>query len=125
MAGSEIRCIPDLLGYQADTTGKLLECPNVRLRITPGSQLVVASLTRQQRPRTADTPAVIRGAILTLAEAVVIVTAPARTVRRVDLEYLINSTQRVLDQWIMGITNTIADEFEKSGINDRLCRKFE
>src|SRR5262249_30976897 len=50
MPGREVRCVPDLLGYEANSTGKILDSTYVRLRIVTGGKLVLTSFTGQQRP---------------------------------------------------------------------------
>src|SRR4026207_1766109 len=58
MTGRQVRYVPDLLGYQTNASGKLLEGTEIRFGITAGGQLVMASLAREQGPRTPDSPTV-------------------------------------------------------------------
>ena len=55
----------------------------------------MAALARQNRPAATDSRAVESAAVMFLPVAIVIVTAPARTLRQVALEQVINDFNRI------------------------------
>ena len=122
MALGKIRRIPHLFWYQANAACKIFECPNIRFRIVTGSKLVNAALSRQHWPRPSDTPSVIGGPVLVLSETIVIVSTPHRPCGRVYLEHRIDNTQGVVDNRIVGTTNSESDQFQKARIDDYVGR---
>jgi hypothetical protein len=62
----QVRSIPDLLGDQTNTAGKIFQGANVRPRITTGGKLIVAAFTGQKGPCASDTPDVIRASVVPL-----------------------------------------------------------
>ena len=93
MLRGQIRCIPDLLWYQADSSRKVFERAQIRFRITAGGKLVMASFTGQQRPCASDAPAVIRLTVITLAVTVVVVAVPTRAEWCLHFEHRIHNTK--------------------------------
>src|SRR4029077_15351762 len=124
MARRLVRRIPDLLGYQAYASGKLLEGVEIRTRITAGSKLVMTSLSRQQRPRTPYPPSIKRFPVVPLAITIMVVAAPTGTEGCIDLEHSVHDAKGVPDEWVVRATNSITNQFEKTGIDDSLGRKF-
>ena len=61
----------------------------------PGRQFVMAALTGQDRPAASDARAVESAAVLFLSIAIVIVAAPARTLRQIVLENVIHDSDGV------------------------------
>src|SRR5665213_225510 len=49
---------------------------------------------------------------------------PARSEGRVDFEHGVYNVQRIDHKWIVGLSNSIADQLEKSRIHDVLGRKL-
>jgi len=80
------------------------------------------ALARQQRPSAFTYGAVIGAAVIVLAIAVVIVTVPHRTARRIGLEQRVDDADRVEDQRIVGAAQSEADELQKLGANKLVTR---
>ena len=76
------------------------------------------ALTGQQRPRTSAAPSDERAAVVELSIAVVGVAPPAWTRGEVGLQDGIDDADRILHQRIAGFANAVADQFEKSAVND-------
>src|SRR5512145_2086181 len=97
--------IPQLLAEHATLVGELFHRRNERNRIASGSDLVMAALARQNRPRTADARPIEGATVILLPIAIVIVTAPARTLRQVVLEHAIDHFDRITHDGIVRRTN--------------------
>ena len=76
------------------------------LDVAAGGELIRGSLQHQQRPGVAHAPSLERCAIGALAITVVVVSLPARPVRRIDLQHRIHHLQRIFDQRIAGLANS-------------------
>src|SRR5438034_11258492 len=124
MTRGMVRCVPDLLGYQTNASGKLLEGAEIRIRITAGGKLVMTALPRQQRPRTPYPPSVKRVPILALAITIMTVAAPTGTEGCIDLEHSVHNAKGVEDDRVVRATNPITNQFEKTAIHDCIGRKF-
>src|SRR5262249_10467366 len=116
--GWKVRGIPDLLRYETNSSRKIFKCADVRLRVVSGCQFVMTPLTCKERPGTSDAPTAERRAVCALAESIVIVAPPARAVRCVHFEHSVNNSQRVFNERVVRIANSITDQFEKAGINN-------
>jgi len=125
MTCGQVRCVPDLLGYQTNASGKLLEGAKIRSRITPSGKLIMTSLCRQERPRTAHPPTLIRVPVIPLAITIMVVPAPTGTEGCIDLEHSVHDAKGVPDERVVRATNSITNQFEKTRINDSLGRKFK
>src|SRR5208337_3372536 len=58
-------------------------------------------------------------AVILLAVTVMGVTIPAGTTGEIGLQRGIHHTDRILDQAIVSLADTVAHQFEKAGVNDR------
>ena len=80
--------IPDLLGNHPaiarERFHRLDQSP--RLLFTAGGEFVMSAFAGEQRPGTTDSRSVERRAICVFAVAIVVVSMPARAVRRFDLQ---------------------------------------
>src|SRR5260370_27870982 len=81
----------------------------------------MAALAGQQWPCAAESAAVIGGARLVLAIAIVIVAPPAWTLRKVVLDQRVNHCERIEDHWIVRIAQTEPDEAEKFSADNVAC----
>src|SRR5207247_10693769 len=124
MTRRQVRCVPDLLGYETNASGKFLEGTEIRLRIKAGGKLIMTSLSRQQRPRTPDPPSLKRVPVLALPITIMVVAAPTGTEGCIDLEHSVHDAKGVTDERVVRATNSITNQFEKTGIHDCVGRKF-
>src|ERR1700687_4173302 len=87
-----ISAVPDLLRQKAAAVGRKFHYPQKFLRTASvaGRQFVMRALSGQQRPGTPDSCAVERAAVGVFAVAVVVVTVPARPLRKLDPEPCVN-----------------------------------
>src|SRR5438445_13036960 len=74
--------VPQLLADHATFIGELFHRGNERHWIASGSNLVMAAFPRQNRPGAAHAPAIESAAVLLLPITIMIVAAPARTLRQ-------------------------------------------
>src|SRR5208337_5115431 len=81
-------------------------------------EFVMPALAAQQRPRASAAPSDKRAAVVELSIAVVRVAPPARTGREVGLQNGVDDAERILHQRIAGLANAVADQLEKSAVND-------
>src|ERR1035441_6547005 len=75
--------VPQLFADHAAFVGELFHRGNKRFGIAPGREFVMAALARQNRPAAAYSRAVESTAVMLLPVAIVIVAAPAWTLRQV------------------------------------------
>src|SRR6266404_5777959 len=110
MLQRRIWTIPDLLWDQTNALREFFNCVQKRSGVKTGGDFVMTALTRQERPRTPLSPTGVRSAIFSLAKAVMIVAAPAGSIRRVHFE------------------NTIVDDLFRRKFNaraGRLIREYQ
>ena len=84
----------------------------------------MSALSGQQRPRASAAPSEERAAVVALAVAVVSIAAPAWTGGEVGLEDGVDDAQRILHQRVAGFADAVADQLEKSAVNDFRDGKF-
>src|SRR5262245_63730480 len=114
------RLIPELFREQANADRESLQCLQQRKGIMPGGEFVVCALTREERPRSADTPSSIRRSVGPLTVSIVVVPIPTWPRRHVDLQHGIDHLQRIDDYRIMRIPNSVPNELEEACIDDLL-----
>ena len=73
----------------------------------------MAAFAGQNRPRTANTRSVESAAVVFLPVAIVIVTTPARALRQIVFEHLINDCDGINNQRIIGRAHAQPDQLEK------------
>src|SRR5438128_747223 len=108
----QVGTIPDLLGNESNPLGKFLKRAEIRTSIPVSGEFVMAALARQQRPCTPFPPILVTFAVLPLPVAIVVITAPTRTERCINLQHCVNNTKRVMDDDVVGATNSVANQFE-------------
>ena len=86
---------------------------NERHGITSRREFVMTAFARQNWPGAADTRSVEGLAVVLLPVAIVIITAPARTLRQSVLEHLIDDRDGIDDQRIICRANPQPDQMEK------------
>src|SRR5947199_7969805 len=121
----EVRRVPDLLGEQPRGRREALHGAEVGRNVPPGGELVMSTLSRQERPCAARTPSYVRAAIVPLAVAVVVVAAPAGAEWRLHLQHRVHHAERVLDERIPGSADSIANELEEPRVDDLLGGELE
>ena len=84
----------------------------------------MCALACQQRPCPALPKAFERSAIRTGPVAVVVVAPPARAERCIHLQDSIDDSQRVLNEWVARLANTIPNQLEETRIHDLFCREL-
>ena len=82
----------------------------------------MAALARQNRPAAADARAVEGAAVLLLPIAIVIVAAPARTLRQVALEQAIHDRDGIPHEGIVRRTNAQPHQVKKIAADHVPCR---
>src|SRR5215472_6029589 len=85
---------------------------------------VMTALTGQQRPGTPLSPTRVPGPVIALAKAIMIIPAPARSVRRVHFEHRIDDAQRIFDDRMVRAANAVTNQLEKTAVNNLFRRKF-
>src|SRR5580693_7683127 len=86
----QISGVPKLLADHAARVRKLFQRLDEQPRVAAGGDFVMAALAGENRPRPADAGPVISAAAVFLAVAIVIVTPPARTLRKLLFEHLVH-----------------------------------
>ena len=109
----QVGSIPNLFGKHAALVRKIFDRRDQRFWIATGSEFVMASFSRQNRPAPAHSGSVVSAAILSLAVAIVIVTTPARALRQVVLENAINYFDRVAHERIVRPSNAITNQMKE------------
>jgi len=87
-------------------------------RAAAGGQFVVSPFAGQERPGAARAPAIETRSIVALAVAVVVIAVPARAEGRVSFQHGIDDFQRVHDDGIVRSTDSVAHQFQESGVHD-------
>jgi len=82
----------------------------------------VATLAGQQRPDASRAPPLIRTSIVALPVAIVVIAVPARTEGRFHFEHRVDNTERIHNDRVVGASNAVANQFEKTGVDDFLRR---
>lgn len=82
------------------------------------------AFTGEQWPGSSLPPSRKWTAVRAIAIAIMVVAAPARTVRRLDLEHSVYDPQGVFDQRVAWAANTVANQFEEPRVDDVLGRKL-
>src|SRR5262245_31028409 len=85
----------------------------------------MSALAGKQWPRSALPPTFVRAAVRALSVTVVIVPSPARAVRGIHLEHLVDDAQRIFDQGVARFPDPIANQFKKPRVDHILCREFD
>ena len=88
------------------------------------SEFVMGTLAGQQRPRPPYPPALKSVAIRSLAVTVMVVAPPKRAEGCVDLQDSVDDPQRVLHGRVVGTTDSIANQFEETGVHDLFGREL-
>ena len=114
--------VPQLLADHATFVGKLFHRGNERHWIASRSNLVMAAFPRQNRPGAAHAPAIESAAVLLLPITIMIVAAPARTLRQVALEYAIDDFDRITDDGMVRSTNAQPHQVKKITADNVPCR---
>src|SRR5215471_726239 len=122
MLQRRIGTIPHLLGNQANALCEFLNCLQEWFGVMSGGDFVMTALAGQQRPWSPLSPTGVGCTVFPLPEAVMVVAAPAGSIRRVHFEHCIDHAERILNDRIVRTTNTVANQFEKTGI-DNLFRR--
>ena len=105
--------VPQLLADHATFVGELFHRRNERHRIASGREFVMAALAGQNRPGAADARSIESAAVILLPIAIVIVAAPARTLRQVALEHAIDDFDRIAHDGIVRRTNAQPHQVKK------------
>src|SRR5260370_17413706 len=84
----------------------------------------MGSLASEKRPGSSLSPSFKWAAIWTLAVSIVVVAPPAGTKRRIHLENGINYPERSFNQGIAWLADAVADQLQKTGVNNIFCRKL-
>src|SRR5437879_1116029 len=84
----------------------------------------MTSLARQQRPRTPHAPSVIGVSVVALAITILVVAAPTGAEGCIDFEHVVHEAKGVVDERGVRAANSITNQFEKTGIDDCVGRKF-
>src|ERR1700751_5298605 len=74
----------------------------------------MAAFSRQNRPAPAYAGSVVSAAVIFLTVAVVIVTAPTRTLRQIVLENAIDYFDRVTHEWIVRCSNAKSHQMNET-----------
>ena len=85
----------------------------------PGIELVMRPLTSQQRPRPADTAAIIDAAVGMLTIVIVFIAPPHGTEGRLDLQCVVDDFEGVQDSWIISGAQTESNQCESIQTCDR------
>ena len=110
--------IPDLLGEQTGSVRKPFHRVEIGARIAAGRKFVVTAFAREQRPRSAAAPLHKRTAVGPLAVSIMVVTMPARAVRRVHFEDFIDNSKAIDNQRIICRENSVTNELEETCIDN-------
>ena len=116
------RSVPDLLRDEPAGAGLRFDGREQRLRLglAPGGQRVMRALAGQQRPDPADADAVERPPVRLFAVAVEIVAPPARALREIDLQHLVDDRDRVENAGIVGGAQAEPHERERVRADERV-----
>ena len=110
--------VPDLLGQQSHAVGEAFHRADKRSRVSASRQFVVPAFAGKQRPGSAAAPVHKGTAIRPLTVTVVIVTPPARALRRVDLEGLVHHAQAIDNKRVIRGENSVTRELQEPRIDD-------
>src|SRR5258707_6577557 len=112
------RPIPNLFGYEPYALRESLQRKQIRSRITPSGNFIVAALAREQWPWPSRAPVLKGLPVFALAIAIMVVTPPARATRRIHLEHGIHHAKRILNDAVVRVANPVPNQLQKTGIYD-------
>src|SRR6516162_5707165 len=113
---------PKLFGDHAADISEVFHCLDERHWIPPGGELVMAALTRQDRPCPPDAGPVIGAAVILLPVPIVIVAAPAWTLRQISLDDTVNDLYRIAYYRIVRIANAQPDKMKEISADYVSCQ---
>src|SRR2546426_9761978 len=116
--------IPDLLREQTNPVPESFKRPDQWPYGMARSQFVMAPLSGQQRPGPALPPSLKWPSIGALTVPIMVVAMPAGTKRRLDLQHGVDHAHGIDNERILWIADPIPHEFQETGIDDFVGRKF-
>src|SRR6516164_4445257 len=119
-----IRTIPNLLRNQSNALREVLNCTQERSSVMSRGDFVVTALAGQQWPWTTLAPTRVPGPVIALAKAIMIIPAPARSIRRVHFEHRIDDAKRIFDERMVRAANTVTNQLEKTAVDNLFPGKF-
>ena len=87
-------------------------------RVASGGQFVVAAFAREDRPRAAHARAIECRAIVLLAVSIVVVAAPAGSLRQIASENAIDHLKRIEHHRVVRIANSEPDKVKEIAADD-------
>src|ERR1035441_1336273 len=119
-----VRLIPDLRRQQPRGIRESFHRADVELHVMTGRELIMPTLSGQQRPRP---PAPIAGegpAIILLPVSVVRIASKTRPLRKIVPERGVDDSDGSLDQRIVRFANSVANQLEESRVDHLGGGKF-